>query len=436
MNISVFGLGYVGTVSAACLAMRGHNVIGVDSNPAKTGLINQRQAPIVEKDVGAIVASACEAGRLRATTNAQEAVAQSDASIVCVGTPALSTGRLDTRAIERVSQEIGSAIAAKSTRHAVIIRSTMLPGTFRGLVLPALESASGKRAGEGFTAAVNPEFLREGSAVADFLQPQKTVIGCDDDETGELVARLYEGIPGEIVRTTPDLAQLSKYVDNSWHALKVSFANEIGNLCKAIGIDSHAAMAMLVLDRKLNISPAYLQPGFAFGGSCLPKDTRALTYFARTLDLNLPLLQSIMTSNAHQIERACDWVLSYGKRRIALLGCSFKSHTDDMRESPFILLTERLLGKGCSIRIFDRNVRLSMLMGANREYVTDVIPHIANLFVDTLEEAVKDAEIVLMTAFSPDYLEASELMEPDQILLDFAFVPQMRRHAQYDGVNW
>jgi GDP-mannose 6-dehydrogenase len=436
MKLSVFGLGYVGTVSAACFAMRGHTVVGVDNNSAKTGLINQRQAPIVEKDVGGIVARAVESGALRATTDACEAVIDSDISIVCVGTPALSNGRLDTRAIEKVSHEIGSAIARKSTSHAVVIRSTMLPGTFRGLVEPALVASSGKRAGQGFTAAVNPEFLREGSAVADFLHPEKTVIGCDDPDTGDLVASLYDGLPGEFVRTTPELAQFSKYIDNSWHAVKVSFANEIGNLCKALGIDSHAAMRMMTMDTKLNISPAYLKPGFAFGGSCLPKDTRALNYFARSIDLNLPLLQSIMTSNAQQVERACDWVLSYGKKRITLLGCSFKADTDDMRESPFILLTERLLGKGCSVRIFDKNVNVSMLMGANRDYVTDVIPHIASLFVDSMEEAVRDADIVLMTAFSPDYLEASEMMGSDQILLDFAYVPQMREHARYDGVNW
>jgi GDP-mannose 6-dehydrogenase len=436
MKLSVFGLGYVGTVSAACFAMRGHSVIGVDSNSAKTGLINQRQAPIVEKDVGGIVARAVEAGTLRGTTDSCEAVLDSDISIVCVGTPALSNGRLDTRAIEKVSHEIGAAIAQKSSPHAVVIRSTMLPGTFRGLVLPALASSSGKRAGAGFTAAVNPEFLREGSAVADFLHPEKTVIGSDDPDTGDLVASLYDGLPGEFVRTTPELAQFSKYVDNSWHAVKVSFANEIGNLCKALGIDSHAAMRMMTMDTKLNISPAYLKPGFAFGGSCLPKDTRALNYFARTIDLNLPLLQSIMPSNAQQIERACDWVLSHGKKRITLLGCSFKADTDDMRESPFILLTERLLGKGCSVRIFDKNVNVSMLMGANRDYVTDVIPHIASLFVDSMEEAVKDADIVLMTAFSPDYLDATEMMDSDQILLDFAYVPQVREHARYDGVNW
>lgn len=436
MNLSVFGLGYVGTVSAACFAMRGHTVIGVDNNSAKTGLINQRQAPIVEKDIGGIVARAVEAGTLRATTDSREAVLESDVSIVCVGTPALANGKLDTRAVEKVSHEIGTAIAQKSTPHTVVIRSTMLPGTFRGLVQPALTESSGKRAGEGFFTAVNPEFLREGSAVADFLHPEKTVIGCDDAATGDLVASLYGGLPGEFVRTTPELAQFSKYVDNSWHAVKVSFANEIGNLCKALGIDSHAAMRMMTMDTKLNTSAAYLKPGFAFGGSCLPKDTRALTYFARSIDLHLPLLQSIMPSNAQQIERACEWVLAHGKKRITLLGCSFKADTDDMRESPFILLTERLLGKGCSVRIFDKNVNVSMLMGANKEYVTDVIPHIASLFVDSMEEAVKDADVVLMTAFSPDYFEAAELMDSEQILLDFAFVPQMRNHTRYDGVNW
>lgn len=436
MNLSVFGLGYVGTVSAACFASRGHSVIGVDSNPLKCGFINQRQAPIIEKDIGPLVAEVCEAGLLRATPDADEAVAETDASIVCVGTPALSTGRLDTRALEKVSREIGEAIRAKQAPHTIIIRSTMLPGTFRQLVVPTIEAESGKVAGRDFAVGVNPEFLREGSAINDFDKPEKTVIGADDGATADFIAGLYEGLPGEFVRTTPELAEFAKYIDNSWHALKVSFANEIGNLCKAVGIDSHAAMAMLVLDRKLNISPAYLKPGFAFGGSCLPKDTRALAYFARSLDLELPLLQSIMASNAQQIERAAEWVLGYGKKRIALLGCSFKAGTDDMRESPFIILTERLLGKGCIVRIFDRNVRLSMLMGANRQYVTDVIPHIASLFVDTMEEAVKDADIVLMTAYSPDYLNAQELMDPQQILLDFAHVPQLRAHARYGGVNW
>ena len=436
MNLSVFGLGYVGTVSAACFAARGHNVIGVDSNPLKCGFINQRQAPIVEKDVGAIVARTAEAGLLRATTDPFEAVAESDVSFVCVGTPALSTGRLDTRALEKVSHEIGAAIGKKGSRHTVVVRSTMLPGTFRHLVAPAIQSSSGKQAGRDFAIGVNPEFLREGSAVADFEKPEKTVIGADDTSTGDLIAGLYDGLPGEFVRTNPEQAELAKYIDNSWHALKVCFANEIGNICKALHIDSHAAMAMLVLDRKLNISPAYLKPGFAFGGSCLPKDTRALAYYARSLDVELPLIQSIMTSNARQIERAADWVLSYGKRRVALLGCSFKAGTDDMRESPFIILTERLLGKGCTVRIFDENVRLSMLMGANEQYVTDVIPHIASLFVDSMEEAVKDAEIVLMTAYSPDYLNAQQLMGSEQILLDFAHVPQMRANARYDGVNW
>jgi len=436
MKLSIFGLGYVGTVSAACLAARGHSVIGVDSNLAKTELINQHRAPIIEKDVGRLVAEACEAGLLRATTDPGEAVAESDVSIVCVGTPALASGRIDTGAVEKVEREIGAAMATKSSHHTIIIRSTMLPGTFRRLVQPALESASGKKAGQDFGAGVNPEFLREGSAVADFHTPEKTLVGCDESRTAEIISMLYEGLPGEVVRTTPEMAELSKYIDNSWHALKVNFANEIGNLCKALGVDSHAAMNIFALDRTLNISAAYLRPGFAFGGSCLPKDTRALAYFARSLDLELPLLQSLMASNARQIERACDWVLSYGKRRIALLGCSFKADTDDMRESPFIILTERLLGKGCSIRIFDHNVRLSMLMGANREYVTHVIPHIASLFVDSQEEAMNEADIVLVTASSPDYVAALDSLKPEQILLDFARLPEVNSAAQYHGVNW
>src|SRR5665213_634576 len=436
MKLSVFGLGYVGTVSAACLASRGHVVVGVDVSESKVNLINQGRAPIVEREISEIVRENVGANRLRATQDSHAAINDSDVSIVCVGTPSAANGGLDSRALHQVAQEIGAAIGAKSSRHTVIIRSTMLPGTFRNIILSELESASRKMATKDFGLAINPEFLREGSAVADFRNPDKTVIGSDDNMTIDTVAALYEGLPGTIVRTTPEIAEFAKYVDNIWHALKVTFGNEIGNLCKSLGIDSHDVMDIFMLDRKLNISTAYLKPGFAFGGSCLPKDTRALTYLARTKDLNLPLLQSIMPSNAAQIERAVDMVLAYVKRRIAFLGCSFKAGTDDMRESPFIILAERLIGKGCAIRIFDPNVHMSMVMGANRDYIAATIPHIGNLLVPTAQDALIDADIVVLTAASREYSTAAANLRDDQVLLDFARVSQLRTRPGYDGINW
>jgi GDP-mannose 6-dehydrogenase len=290
--------------------------------------------------------------------------------------------------------------------------------------------------GADFGVAINPEFLREGSAVDDFHNPEKTVVGADDPNAARTVMDLYDGLPGKRIAASPEIAELAKYVDNVWHALKIGFANEVGNICKSQAIDSHAVMEVFLSDRKLNISPAYLKPGFAFGGSCLPKDTRAIAYLARVCDLELPLLQSILPSNHRQIERALEWVLSFGKRRVALLGCAFKAGTDDLRESPYVILAERLLGKGCAIRIFDNNVRLSMLTGANRDYIHATIPHIANMLVASGRDAVEDAELVILTAASPEYVGAAKHLRHDQILLDFAHAPELSHTSNYDGVNW
>jgi GDP-mannose 6-dehydrogenase len=436
MKLSVFGLGYVGTVSAACLAARGHDVMGVDVNAAKVDLLRSGTAPIVEEGLSDIIRESTVCGRLRATTDAEEAIAGSEMSLICVGTPSARNGNLDTRALVRVAGEIGEALGKKAGSHTVVVRSTLLPGTFRDVVVPELEKASGRKAGTDFQLAINPEFLREGSAVSDFHNPEKTVVGCDDAVTAGAVMDLYRGLPGKRLTVAPEIAEIAKYVDNVWHALKVGFANEVGNICKSRGIDSHAVMDVFLSDRKLNISPAYLKPGFAFGGSCLPKDTRAIAYLARLCDLELPLLQAILPSNQHQIERALDWVLSFGKRRVALLGCAFKAGTDDLRESPYVILAERLMGKGCSIRIFDHNVRLSMLMGANREYIHATIPHIANLMVGSAGEAIEDADIVILTARSPEYVDAAKHVRQDQILLDFAHAPELGHLPNYDGVNW
>jgi GDP-mannose 6-dehydrogenase len=437
MRISIFGLGYVGTVSAACFAARGHQVVGVDINKNKVDLLASGKAPIVEKDVEQLIADSVARKSLSATESTADAIAVTDLSIICVGTPSAPNGSIDTSALAAVCAEIGAALARKSSRHTVVIRSTILPGTFRNVVVPALEKSSGRKAGADFAIATNPEFLREGTAVADFRNPPKTVVGADDAATADVVASLYEGLPGAVIKTTPEIAEVVKYVDNPWHALKVAFANEIGNICQAVGVDSHAVMDIFFQDTKLNISPAYLKPGFAFGGSCLPKDLRAITYLGQRLDLKIPVLQSINASNMLQIERALELVLALGKKDIAVLGVSFKAGTDDLRESPFIILIERLIGKGCRIKIFDHNINLSMLTGANRDYIHATIPHIASLMVDNAEAALAGADLVLITANVPEYMSALDRMTEHQHLLDFARV-RAPGHlgARYHGINW
>ena len=437
MKISVFGLGYVGTVSAACFAARGHRVIGVDVNRAKVELISSGQAPIVEPQVGGLISQAVSDGRLNATTSTEKAIAESELSIVCVGMPSAPNGSMDTQALRTVCQEIGAAIAKRGGKHIAVIRSTMAPGTFQSLIVPTIEAAAGRKIGPDLVLAVNPEFLREGTAVADFNNAPRTVIGATDPAGADLVAKLYEDLPGPIVQTTPELAEIIKYLDNPWHALKVAFANEIGNVCKAVGVDSQAAMDIFFLDQTLNISKAYLRPGFAFGGSCLPKDLRGLCNLGQRLGLELPVLQSILPSNTRQIERAVDWILSFDKRRIAVLGCTFKEDTDDLRESPYIILIERLLGKGIELRIFDHNLRISMLMGANRDYLLKTVPHIAKLLVGSAKEAIEESDLVLLTAGIPEYLSALPLLTSEQQVVDFANVAAARKLGpRYHGINW
>ncbi len=437
MKLSIFGLGYVGTVCAAALAERGHEVIGCDLSEAKVDLINGGSSPIIEKDIGELVQSNVSAGRLRATRSAEEAVLGSDLSLLCVGTPSKPNGSLDLRAIEAVSREIGGVLAGKNSFHSVVVRSTVLPGTLAEIVVPSLEQASSKKLGDTFGVASNPEFMREGSAVADFNNPAKTVIGAADEITRERLIELYRDLPGKLLVVEPRLAELVKYTDNTWHALKVAFGNEIGNICKAAGVDSHELMKVFFADTKLNISEAYLLPGYAFGGSCLPKDVRAINAYAQEHDVTAPLLQSLMPSNRQQIERALDWVLGYGKKKVGFLGFSFKAGTDDLRESPYLELIERLIGKGCDIRIFDRNVTLARLVGANRAYLMNAIPHVTQLMVPTVDDVVEHADIVVATSLSAEYEEVVERLRPDQVLLDMARLPNPEQVAGiYDGINW
>ena len=437
MKISIFGLGYVGAVSAGCFTALGHEVIGVDPTDTKVDLVNAGKAPVVEKDLDGLIAKAVASGKLRATKDANEAVAASELSLVCVGTPSRSNGDLDVSHVAAAMGDIGRALKTKKSRHTVVIRSTVLPGTVRGVVIPKLEDASGKKAGRDFGVGNNPEFLREGVAVADFYGPPKTVVGGIDEETASLIASLYDGIKAPMIKTSIEVGEMVKYADNVWHALKIAFANEIGSICKAASIDSHQVMDIFCQDTKLNLSPYYLKPGFAFGGSCLPKDVRALTYKARALDLESPVLNAILPSNRHQISRGFDMITALGKKPVSFLGMSFKAGTDDMRESPLLELIERLIGKGYDIRIFDRNVSLAKLVGANRDFLLKTVPHISSLLVDKLDDALAHGEIVVIGNADPEFLTVAPRLKAHQALIDLVRIKDTDQLGErYSGVNW
>jgi GDP-mannose 6-dehydrogenase len=438
MKISVFGLGYVGCVSAACLASQGHEVVGVDVNPTKIDLITRGQAPLVEERIGELTAEVVRSGALRATADIAAAVAATDISLICVGTPSAPSGNMSTEYLERVAEQIGTALADQGRWHTVVFRSTMLPGTCTDLLVPILEKASGLTAGVDFGVAVNPEFLREGSSVRDFFAPPKTVIGEFDTRSGDMVASLYAGLPGEVFRVPIPVAEMAKYADNSFHGLKIAFANEIGAVCRVLGIDSHQMMDVFLADRKLNISPAYLRPGFAFGGSCLPKDLRGLVYAARRADVSLPLLSHVLPSNEEHLKRAFDLVAATGKRRIGLFGLSFKPGTDDLRESPLVELAERLLGKGYDLRIYDENVTVSRLMGANREFIEGHLPHLGELLADSVDDVLDHADVCVIGCKDPAVLAALDTAG-DRTIIDLVRLPdagQRRANPRYFGLGW
>jgi GDP-mannose 6-dehydrogenase len=437
MNISVFGLGYVGVVAAGCLAADGHHVIGVDPNASKVDLINRGVPPIVEKDIDKLVEGAVEAGRLRGTADVREAVQGSDISLICVGTPSQLNGALDLRYVRKVCEEIGAALRTKDAFHVVVARSTMLPGTMRDVVIPTLEEASGKRAGRDFGVCNNPEFLREGTAVHDYRHPPKTVIGETDTKCGDLLGALYQGIDAPLVRTSVETAEMVKYVDNVWHAVKVAFANEIGNICKPLAIDSHEVMEIFCKDTKLNLSPYYLKPGFAFGGSCLPKDVRAINAYAVQHDVEAPLLKSLMPSNKQQIERGIQAVIDKGEKKVGILGFSFKAGTDDLRESPMVELVERLIGKGYDLKIYDSNVRMAAIHGANREYILNHIPHISKLMVGSIDEVVAHARTIVIGNASPEFKEVPKRLEEGQQVVDLVRIADTKSvEGVYDGICW
>jgi GDP-mannose 6-dehydrogenase len=437
LKISIFGLGYVGTVSAGCLAEAGHDVIGVDPVRTKVELINSGQTPIIEAEINEIIGSSTRSGKLRATDDPVFAISETDLSFVCVGTPSQANGNLDLRFIRRICEQIGEALKNKTARHTVVIRSTILPGTMRNSVIPVLEEFSGKKAGRDFGVSTNPEFLREGTAVKDFRSPPKTVIGELDSASGDLLAGIYEGIDAPLIRTDIETAEMIKYVDNCWHALKIGFANEIGNLCKTLAIDAHAVMDIFCQDRKLNISPAYLKPGFAFGGSCLPKDLRALSYKAKMEDLQLPIITSILRSNEIQVARGLQMIMDKGHLKVGVLGFSFKAGTDDLRESPVIEVIERLIGKGYDLRIYDRNVNLASLVGANRDYILNHIPHISKLMVPTADAVLDFAETIVVGNNDPEFKGLVGRFGEAQKVVDFVRITGKESlNGKYDGICW
>ena len=437
MKISIFGLGYVGTVSCGCLAQDGYRVIGVDPNATKVDLINQGKSPIIEDQIGEMIESAVAAGLLSAVTDAATAVAESDISLICVGTPSQKNGSLDLRYVSSVCREIGSELAKKSGRHIVVLRSTTLPGTMRETVIPALEESSGMVAGRDFGLCNNPEFLREGTAVYDYFNPPKIVIGELQDGDGDVLADIYNGLDAPLIRASVETAEMVKYVDNVWHALKVSFANEIGNICSELRLDGQEVMNIFCQDEKLNLSPYYLRPGFAYGGSCLPKDLRALNYKATQLDVETPVLRSISASNDLQVKRGIDLVQEAGSKNIGVLGFSFKSGTDDLRESPVINLIEFLLGKGCDLRIYDKNVNISRLVGANRDYILKVIPHIAEIMVDSVDAILEASDTIVVGNGSAEFADIATRVRPEQTIVDLVGVAKPEKPMpNYVGIGW
>ncbi len=438
MNVSVFGLGYVGCVSAACLAHDGHYVIGVDVNPLKVEMINKMKSPVVEQNLGELIKEGVQAGRLKGTCDAREAVLNTAISLVCVGTPCDKKGNIVLDFIERGSQEIGHVLKEKNERHIIVYRSTIVPGTLRSRIVPILEKSSGMKVGRDFGVCVNPEFLREGTGVFDFYNPPRVLIGEDNADDGRAVESLYMKVKARVVHTRIEVAEVIKYVENAFHALKVAFANEIGLLCKELAIDSHEIMGIFCEDTKLNLSAYYLKPGFAFGGSCLPKDLQALTYRARQLGLDLPLLSSIMKSNEAHMRQIINTVEGFQAKNIGIVGLSFKQGTDDLRESPSVILAEVLIGRGCNIAIYDEEVNLASVIGANRQYINERISHISKLLVPTLDDLLRRSDLVIITKHVEGMASVSLGDLRNKTIFDLVNVGEIKRMRgiDYHGVAW
>lgn len=420
MRLAVFGLGYVGAVTAALFAEQGHRVVGVDLNPDKVAALAAGKPPVVEPGLAEVVAGAVDSGRLRAVTEAADAGSDWEVAFVCVGTPSAAGGQLDDRALRAVLDELGAQLRGRDDYPVVAVRSTVAPHVIERVIVPTLTDAAGDRPGSFYGLAVVPEFLREGTSVKDFHHPPFTLIGCEHRQTFARLAPLFDFIDAELLQMTMGEAVMVKYASNAYHAVKVAFANEIGLLCARDGMDSHRVMAAFCRDTKLNVSKAYLRPGFAFGGSCLPKDLRELNHRARQNDLDTPLLNAVLPSNRAYLARCIDIVLATGTRRVAVLGMSFKADTDDLRESPMLDLIEALMGKGKRLAVYDSNVSLARLTGTNRAYLEQTIPHIAELLKPTVAEAITDAELVLVGYHSGEFDGLESRLADGQQLIDFS----------------
>lgn len=438
MKIVIFGLGYVGTVSAACLADIGHEVVGVDINPDKVDLINRGRSPIVEAGLDELIARTVEQGCFRASTDPATALQGAQLSLICVGTPDKGNGSPLLSAVSQTCKDIGQQLPRLGDYHVVVMRSTILPGTMKKMVIPTLQNASGLTPGQDFGVCFNPEFLREGSSIYDFYHPPFTIVGSKEERTAAVVAQVYECIDAPVIHTKLESAEMVKFVSNAFHALKVTFANEIGNICKQHDIDSHEVMNIFCRDDKLNISPAYLKPGFAFGGSCLPKDLKALLYLGRHLDMKLPVLEAILPSNEMQIKTGLDMIVKTGKKKIGVLGFSFKAGTDDLRYSAQVELIERLIGKGYQVKLFDRNVSLARLHGANKAYIESEIPHISTLMCSTVEEVIAESEVLVIGNRDETFLDKLAKVGPDQIVIDLVRISEdfEALNDQYQGICW
>jgi len=438
MRISIFGMGYVGCVCAGCLTDLGHEIVAVESNPIKLAMITEGKSPVIETGVDRLISNAVQARRLRATADFVDAIHSTDLTMVCVGTPNRSNGSIDLSAVLRVCEQIGQALSSKQGYYTVVVRSTVVPGTVEERLLPMLEKTSGKKAGRDFGLCMNPEFLREGTSIADFYHPSRTVIGEFDRRSGDALSKVYEPLSAPMIRTKLRVAEMTKYADNTFHALKISFANEIGNICKALEIDSHEVMSIFCADKKLNLSASYLKPGFAFGGSCLPKDLRSICYQANEHDIEVPLLNSILNSNRCQIQKVITKLLAYKGRSLGFLGLSFKEGTDDLRESPTVEVIETMIGKGFNVRVHDHNVSMARLIGANKEYIDREIPHIAQLFCSSADELIRQSDVIVVTACDAEYARGLRALREDQVLLDLVrlFDPEDHPKAEYYGICW
>lgn len=438
MRISIFGLGYVGVVSLGCLARDGHTVVGVDVDPIKLDLIRAERSPIVEEGMEELIRSAVQTGRVAVTNDATTAVRETELSFLCVGTPSCPNGSQDLSALERLSLQLGAALRAKGGYHVFVVRSTVLPGTVEEVVIPLIEQASGARCGQGFGICFQPEFLREGSSIRDYDHPPYVVVGGESERAIAPVREVFGHLPCDFKVCSIRSAEMLKYACNSFHALKITFANEIGRCCQGVGVDPHEVMDLVCQDMQLNISPAYLRPGFAFGGSCLPKDLRALNHLASRRDVSLPMLSAIAPSNQIHLDHAVDLALSTGRRSVGMFGLSFKTGTDDLRESPLVAMAERFLGKGLRLQVYDPGVNLSRLLGANRRYIEETIPHIGSLLCDDPEMVMDRSEVLVVALRGEALLKAlQQRCRPDHVILDVVNLPNKDKlKGTYMGVCW